>query len=157
MLDDVEARLGCRLPDAYRRLLLEVSNGGAVEPAGIDGAPQVGPVAVLGVGRGDDLDIERRAAQYEGRLPDGLVPVADAEGGNLVCVSCRPDDAGTIWFWDHECEADEGEPPSPSSVTVVADTFDELIARARPPAVIPGVVRESWIDPDLARRLGEGG
>lgn len=55
-----------------------------VEPAVTGSASEVGIVAVLGAERGDHLDFQSRVAQYQGgRLPGGLVPVADAEGGNL--------------------------------------------------------------------------
>lgn len=43
-------------------------------------------------------------------LPKGLVPFADDESGNLFCFSARPDDFGTIYYFDHEF--DYGENPS---------------------------------------------
>ena len=36
-------------------------------------------------------------------------------------------DRGKIYFWDHEMEADEGETPNYSNLTLIADSFDEFI------------------------------
>ncbi len=149
-IDAVELRLGTRLPAPFRNLLTTVSNGGEVEPAAAQSAPAVGVVAVLGAERGDHLDIESRLAQYAGdRLPPGLIPVIDAEGGNLVCLSLRPDDFGTVWFWDHEQER------AGHAVTMLAAGFDDFLDDLAPPAPNeePGSVVEAWIDPSLRAEL----
>ncbi len=36
-----------------------------------------------------------------------MLPIALAEGGNLVCLSVANDDFGSVHFWDHEAEAEE--------------------------------------------------
>lgn len=154
LLDAFESSLGVQLPALVRELLTEVSNGGEVEPVGLKSAADVSVVAVLGVGRSDHLDLEARLSRYEdSRLPDGLVPIADAEGGNLVCVSVRADDVGTVWFWDHERELPE------ESVVQVAPDFDAFVADLAPSVVeeLPSMV-EAWIDPLLLAELdGKGG
>lgn len=154
VVDALESSLGVQLPAPVRELLTDVSNGGEVEPVGLKSAADVGVVAVLGVGRGDHLDLEARLARYEdGRLPDGLVPVADADGGNLVCVSVRADDSGTVWFWDHERELPD------ESVVQVASDFDAFVADLTPNVgeELP-TMDEAWIDPLLlAEREGGDG
>jgi len=152
-VESVESRLGVRLPDAYRELLLVVSNGGEVEPVVSLEFPAVGLAAILGVERGDHLDIEARISEYKsGRLPEGLVPVADAEGGNLVCVSVRPEDFGTVWFWDHELEL-IGE-----AATLIAADLGAFFADLAPVAQIdePSAITEAWIDPAFLKEF-EGG
>lgn len=150
----LESSLGVQLPAPVRELWTDVSNGGEVEPVCLRSAADVGVVAVLGVGRGDHLDLGARLARYEdGRLPDGLVPIADAEGGNLVCVSVRADDLGTVWFWDHERELPE------ESVVQVASDFDAFVSDLAPNAgeELP-TMDEAWIDPSLLAELeGEDG
>lgn len=133
---------------------MNVSNGGEVEPVGSESAADVGVVAVLGAGRGDHLDLEDRLARCrDGRMPDGLVPIADAEGGNLVCVSVRSSDFGTVWFWDHESELVE------ESVVRIASDFDAFVADlCRGVGEELPTMTESWIDPSLLAELeGEDG
>lgn len=153
-VDALESSIGVQLPVPVRELLMNVSNGGEVEPVGPESAGDVGVVAVLGAGRGDHLDMEDRLARYrDGRLPDGLVPIADAEGGNLVCVSVRSADFGTVWFWDHERNLVE------ESVVKIASDFDAFVAD-----LVPGIgeelptMTEAWIDPSLLAEFeGENG
>lgn len=149
-IEALESRLGSRLPSPFRELLAAVSNGGEVEPVAAQSASAVGVVAVLGAGRGDHFDLETRADQYRGdRLPGGLIPVADAEGGNLVCLSLRPDDFGTVWFWDHEREL------AGDAAVQVAANFDEFLVDLAPISEVeePSAVTEAWIDPALLAEL----
>lgn len=140
----LESRLGTQLPRSFRNLLVEVSNGGVVEPVVANSDPSIGVVAVLGAARGDALDIEDRLAQLRnGRLVAGLIPIMDAEGGNLVCLSVRQVDFGTIWFWDHEREL-EGD-----AATMTAPSFDAFVDDLSPLAAAESLptVDEVWIDP----------
>lgn len=152
-VDAVESRLRSRLPGEFRELLVRSSNGGEIKPAVAASASEVGVVAILGAGRGDLLDLERRAAQYrDGRLPEGLIPVADAEGGNLVCLSVRSEDFGTVWFWDHEKEI-AGDPARP-----IAANFSSFLADLEPiSSPEPTGLTEAWIDPSLLDKLEDNG
>jgi hypothetical protein len=64
---------------------------------------------------------------YEDRLPGWLTPVARDEFGNLFCLSIRRSDGGSIWFWDHELEADEGEAPRLDNINRVADNWTQFL------------------------------
>jgi hypothetical protein len=89
--------------------------------------------------------------------------VAHAPGGNLICLSLREEDRGTVWFWDHEQEAEEGDPPREDNLTMVAESFDEFASRLVAPddADVPEpTVREVWVDPkldEILRRQREQG
>lgn len=141
-VDRLESRLGVELPAAFRSLLTAVSNGGAVEPVAMVSDLRVGVVAVLGAESSDGLDIEARIVQVgDDRLPAGLIPIIDAEGGNLVCLSTRSSDFGTVWFWDHERES-EG-----AALSLLAANFDQFVdelAPLDPHSPVP--VEEAWID-----------
>ena len=50
----------------------------------------------------------------------GCCPVADDEVGNLFTISLRDEDFGTVWFWDREKEASEGEPPAEDNIELKA-------------------------------------
>lgn len=151
-ISDLERRLGVAIPQGYRDLLTRVSNGGTVVPVGPRSAPAVGIVAVMGVARGDDLDIERRSAEYaDGRLSGGLIPFADAEGGNLVCFSVRQEDYGAVWFWDHELE---GTRETPTWLAADVESFLADLAPLADDVALP-TINEVWVDPALRAELND--
>ena len=147
----LERELGRALPADYRRFLLEVG-GGKPEANVLEGDPRVGVQRFLDLG--GTLDLRRH--QYSDRVPAEHLPIADAEGGNLLLLDLA---AGAVWFWDHEREAEEGAPPDPGAVSKVADSFADLLARLRPPPASDAVVASAWVNPALLRRVkpDEGG
>jgi hypothetical protein len=150
-VDRLEFRLGIQLPAPFHRLLTAVSNGGAVEPVAMGSDLRVGVVAVLGAERSDGLDIEAKIVQFgDDRLPAGLIPIIDAEGGNLVCLSTRSSDFGTVWFWDHERESEA------SALSLVAAHFDEFVDDLSPlddDLSVP--VDGAWIDSSFLAGLDD--
>ncbi len=51
---------------------------------------------------GDPYSIEDQHQTYLGRLPRGVLPIADDPGGNQFCLDVAGAFPGTVWFWDHE-------------------------------------------------------
>ena len=106
----LEAQLGHPLPDDYRGYLLQ-QDGGRLNNN--DQAVNT----VFGLGDVPDwASMWGVLETYRDRVPGWLLPVADDDTGNLYVVSLRPSDLGTVWFWDHEEEADEGEPPTEDNI-----------------------------------------
>ena len=64
---------------------------------------------------------------YKDRIPQNTFPIGYDPFGNLILISVKNKDRGKIYFWDHEMEADEGETPDCSNLTLIADSFDEFI------------------------------
>jgi hypothetical protein len=88
-------------------------------------------------------DVAKEKASLGDRLSADTWPIADAEGGNLVCLKLV-DGVWSVVFWDHERE-DE---------THLADSFTaflESLERFDPQSVElkPGQVKSAWIDPSL--------
>ena len=88
---------------------------------------------------------EDKAVLGEG-LVAGAWPVADAEGGNLVCLKLN---AGrwSVVFWDHEVE----------EYAFLAESFTEFLDSLQkfdPQSVElkPGQVKRVWINPDFLKR-----
>lgn len=85
---------------------------------------------------------------YGERLAPGHLPIADADGGNLVCMAR---DTGAIYFWDHERhdrsdDPDDDEPPVEVARSLTA--FIDHLAAAAPEPVAPpprpdAVIRKS--------------
>ena len=147
----VEGQLGFDLPDEYVALLTGVSNGGSVEPAVFADDLDIGVVGFLGVARTDDWDLATRVAQYAGDLPDGLLPIADAEGGNLVCTEVSGGRIGSIWFWDHERAVDAAR-----RVAASLDAFIEGLESYDNVDVAPEV-ESAYINPDFLAKLKREG
>jgi len=74
----------------------------------------------------------KKLKTFSGRHPSWLLPVAQDEYGNLFCLSLRDEDFGTVWFWDHEEEADEDEPPTEDNVSQIATDWRAFIERLGP-------------------------
>src|SRR5262245_8123323 len=119
----LERRLGRTLPNDYRSFLLKY-NGGVPELNSFP-IPQIGEGGInafFGIREGkndDDLEAERR--RMKDRMPKHLLPIAEAEGGNLVCISFGAKDHGSVYFWDHEEEADEDELPDHTNLYKLAE------------------------------------
>ncbi len=121
LVERLEARIGTSLPPEYREYLLAqdggrlASNDGAVKNIfGLDDVPEWASMW-------ENLDV------YNGRVPSWLLPVADDEYGNLYAISVRPADFGSVWFWDHEEEADEGEPASEENISLKAASWSGFL------------------------------
>ncbi|PSL55850.1 SMI1/KNR4 family protein SUKH-1 [Saccharothrix carnea] len=122
---ELERRIGRPLPAAYRDYLAG-TDGGRLE----DNHEAV--QTIFGIGEVPDwANLWRKLDVYRGRVPEWLLPVANDEYGNLFCVSLRDSDMGAVWFWDHEEEADEGEPPAEDNLTFKAETWPGFLASLR--------------------------
>lgn len=60
-------------------------------------------------------------------MPETLLPIGHDSLGNLICLGVVGDDAGTVYFWDHEAEADEDEPPTWDNLSVIQPSFSAFL------------------------------
>lgn len=125
-VDELEQRFGRRLPGAYRDYLHE-QDGGRLEDN------HQAANTIFGVGDVPDwANLWHKLAVYADRVPPWLLPVANDAYGNLFCLSLRDSDEGSVWFWDHEEEADEGEPPAEDNLTHKADNWTAFLESLQP-------------------------
>ena len=87
---------------------------------------------------------------YDGRLAPGHLAVADADGGNLVCMDRV---SGHIFYWDHEThdrgdDPDADEPPLELASSLAA-FLEALQPPAPPPAATPAPAAGTWKSPDF--------
>lgn len=135
-LDAVERRIGRPIPPEYREFLL-VHNGGYPEPADFEITCHNGrvmPVSVewfFPVEAADSIDLEQVLRRYRGRYPEELFPFACDPGGNLICIAVAGEKAGQIWYWDHEEEAEEGEPPTWDNLYPVSESLNAFLTALR--------------------------
>ena len=123
----LERHVGRALPPAYRNYLLEQDGGRLV-----DNSEAV--TQIFGLGDLPEFaSLWRKLEVYADRVPYWLLPVATDEVGNLFAVSLRDEDNGSVWFWDHEEEADEDhEPPAEDNIKLTAPAWPTFLASLQP-------------------------
>lgn len=129
-----EVRSRIALPKEYKEFLLH-ANGGAPVPDGFDvpGWRHVNSCVArfYGIHNGEYSNLEKECEQFTDRLPPGIIPIADDQGGNLICLGIQGKRRGKIYFWDHEDEFDDhGEGRQDyGNVYLLADSLDEFLSK----------------------------
>ncbi len=130
-LQAVEARIGRPIPPAYRAFLLQ-HNGGYPDLADFCFADSTGDggsvAAFLGVNVPAPMDLEHYLHVYRDRIPPTMFPIAHDPGGNLILLATAGPDNGAVYFWDHEAEAEEGDPPTAVNLTRIAADFAAFLS-----------------------------
>jgi cell wall assembly regulator SMI1 len=120
------ARFGQHLPPSYRAFLAQHDGGRPVRDRFyyeqdnqrrgtiLDNFLGVRPVPSPGTNLLDTAEL------LWSRIPEGVLPVADDPGGNLVCIDGRDGGDGPVLLWDHEYET-EGEPDDANLYYVAPD------------------------------------
>lgn len=152
-----EVQVGASLPADYRAFIL-TTNGGVPsrnvidDPVrafvGVEGFFSLGPVH-------GDLSMADALATWDGRHPDGMLPIALCGGSNLLLLTLRGQTTHPVYYWEHDGEADEGEPARTDNLTRLADSFTDLVGSLHDEDLInhPDVQRmmggDVWVDPDF--------
>ncbi|MDI1449639.1 SMI1/KNR4 family protein [Polyangium sp. 6x1] len=104
-LQELEEKLGVRLPEPYRRFLQEY-NGGRPEPDILDiaGAPFVGADVheLFSVGsecKSGDLLWNKEI--FSDRIADHLLPIGDDSGGSLYGIVTKGEERGYVYYFDY--------------------------------------------------------
>ena len=128
-------------------------------------------VSFFGVNRNDDKDILRLYRDYNGRIPSTSIPIAEAEGGNVICLNLSDFGYGGVYYWDHEEEYDSKSHERISdNMYLISESFDvfmesmqtfdaylETDSDMKANLDNDDGVEIAWIDPDFLkeqRRLG---
>ncbi|MCR4512555.1 SMI1/KNR4 family protein [Aeromicrobium sp. 50.2.37] len=116
---------GSALPTDYRRFMLAQNGGVLGEIAHLPDDDSGASVrAFLSIDADDDsYDLADTLRTYDGRYPQGLLPIAFDASSNLILLDIGYQQSGSVWFWDHDGEADENEPPRTDNIVKIADTF----------------------------------
>jgi hypothetical protein len=133
-----EAAIDAALPGDYSSFLLTY-NGGKPDPDQFVFRADMGPRRAildwfLSLGGDVDNDIEQFADILRGRIPVDCLPIAIDPGGNFILLSVSGPRRNQLLFWDHELEADEGEPPSEKNVYPICTGFSTLLDSLLPGA-----------------------
>jgi len=105
----------------------------------IDECNESGVHAFLDIGR-----IIKEKVELGDRLSPHAWPIADAEGGNYVCLRFEDSGDWCVVFWDHELEQETVLSSTFAGFLHSLDTFDPHSVELK-----PGQVVSAWIDPGL--------
>jgi hypothetical protein len=121
-----------KLPEDYRAFLLKY-NGGTPSPDIIDFVED---------GRETSSDInylyrihegpywaslEYGLETFQGRIPEPFISIGYDAGGNQYLLGIQEPYRSKVYFWDHELESNEGEPPTFDNLSWVADSFTQWL------------------------------
>lgn len=106
VLNGLEQRIGCRLPDDYRGFVATTPQSGFAASVVIDlppDAPQreVAVDVMFGIDARRPQSIGRQLDVYGDRLPPRFMPIASDPGGNLLCLALADGEYGNVFWWDH--------------------------------------------------------
>lgn len=124
----LEKQLGINLPNDYRDFLKK-NNGGYPEPDGFsfsNGEDGSSVDKFLEVSDSKTASLISYYNTYKNRIPKSYFPIAKDPGGNLILIEIDHDGSG-IYFWDHENESEDGDPPGMDNIYLVSSSFDEFI------------------------------
>lgn len=125
-----EAFLEIRLPKEYRNHLLKY-NGGRLKPSSFsfqNGAENSLVHNVYKLNSRNSYDnVIKRLEVFSGRIHSDYLAIACDPFGNQICLAVKGKNYGRVYFWDHEFESDDGEPPSMDNMDLIADNFDKFL------------------------------
>jgi cell wall assembly regulator SMI1 len=124
-IENLEAALGVSLPAAYRAFLRSHREEPSRPVQVVSTNPDYWDVSsIFEIGDAESyLQVDNCHALVGDVLPDGMLPVAEDQGGNLYLLDCRTGPStGAVYWWDHEQELGEDR------VELVATSFPEFLA-----------------------------
>lgn len=124
-----ETRIDHTLPKDYRDFLSD-TNGGIPTPSDV-AEPSQGVVGIRWFFSLDDSRAERSLEEavttWHGRHPESMMPIALCDGSNVILLTLDGPDGNGVHYWEHDGEAEEGEPARTDNLTQVADSFTALL------------------------------
>ena len=143
LLREYEALTGHTLPVTYRHFLLKFKTSMFFDnmivyrplessPWDSDGTQGLDEFYGLTLGANQDSGLStlpKKYSTYLDRVPYSVVPIAEAPGGNQICLGVESPVEGKIFFWDHEDEREiMGEHKNDfENMYLIANTFEDFI------------------------------
>lgn len=127
-ITEFEKQYNVALPNQYKQFMLDF-NGGTIEPAVFKISEEKGESVLSAFYAIDDSLrsnlLKKYIYIYDGRLPQGFIPIGKDPGGNLICVSNQESSYDQVYFWDHEEETNI--PNDFSNMYFLAENIYEFI------------------------------
>lgn len=108
----IENKYGFEFPQDYREFLLKFGNSSfesnsyfhSIERTPYATEDNLDSINVFYGLDNDDNDLAEQVEIYLDRIPKAIIPIAEAEGGNIICIGVKDEINGKIFYWDHENE-----------------------------------------------------
>jgi hypothetical protein len=130
-LNELERQYRISLPEDYKQFLITVNGGRPVERkfSFEENGRHTRAAVAWFFGDCDNANYGLRPnfKIYKGRIPDAFFPIATDSFGNLILLSSRSEDRGSVYFWDHEKEDEDA--PSSKNTYLVANSFSEFVQK----------------------------
>ncbi|CAE6874284.1 hypothetical protein R75465_08499 [Paraburkholderia aspalathi] len=146
----VEMILRVKLPQEYLNLLAAM-NGAYIEENIFDipGGNHAGVSRFIPF---DKVLYEKSLVEQTG--PTEFLPIADASGGNYICLSIGSNDLWGVYFFDHEIPGDD-------ALTKIAQNLPQFLDILKPFSVDdvqlgPNEGGHTWIDPEFLKEIKGG-
>ncbi|MFN2747229.1 SMI1/KNR4 family protein [Bacillus sp. z60-18] len=128
-IEEIEKSLSINLSDDYKEFLLKYGECMIMEDNLVFPVLEDTPLSDEGVlplgffyGLEDNrYDIRNVRDIYFDQMPEWVLPIADAEGGDQICIGVKGEKKGKIYFWDHELRDRQQD------LFLVANTFSDFI------------------------------
>lgn len=138
-LKNIEKIRSCKLPNNYSGFLLK-NNGGKtnwnsfkIKNYFLDGKSNFGTVRCFYGICPDKNSIMHNYDIFSSidirghRIPLELLPIATDSFGNEICLCVHGEKYETVYFWDHENEAPDGQEPWWENIYLISDNFTEFL------------------------------
>lgn len=135
-IEAIQQMLGVVLPRDYREFLSYCNVGIPEKNQIVTSTVTTSVSEFFGQSEINIYDLISEAKRFASRLPSGVLPIASAAAGNLICLQL---DTGAVFWWDHEEEAGDGEAPSYNNLEIVAPTFSNFLVAMQPRKPIPPI------------------
>jgi hypothetical protein len=145
---DVELSLGYRFPKTFLATLPKINGA---KPA-INEFDVPGEQSQSGVTEFLEFSRIPEAAKISGFSNLGnIFPIALTEGGDKICISAEQEDAGAVFFWNHERVQQRDD------LILIAKSLELFLNLLRPIDaseinLVPGQVKKAWINPEFLRK-----
>ncbi|MCK4261363.1 MAG: SMI1/KNR4 family protein [Halanaerobiales bacterium] len=156
----LEDKFGVKLPREYVEFLKKY-NGGIPESNILENDDVSISINVFyGIGLDAINDLIVQSEQLIDRISRECLPIARAEGGDILCLALSKEKAGKVFLWEHEKEIDKNYCLDIDKMLFVAKSFEELLLKVLSYDVEnvdmnDFKVKNIWVDPDFLKELQE--
>lgn len=178
-IKEYETAIGFKIPSEYLKFLRKY-NGGFPEPNVLDlnsgEFVSISINAFFGIGVEEDYNLLDKYKTFINRIPNGNLPIAHAEGGNIICINVEN---GKVLLWDRDTELiDDISVIKPGDnndtkevklneiiecnpLILISYSFNEFIDKIKPDETILNEdnyeVLDIWIDEDFLKEMKKQG
>ncbi|HYV48591.1 MAG TPA: SMI1/KNR4 family protein [Myxococcaceae bacterium] len=142
VIDQFEAHWRVHIPDPYRAFLLRANGAELALPIfhyrrSPQGRIREGSIhALFSINHENAMmDLGEHVHTYivwSRRIPYDLFPIGTDTGSNLILMGDVGPRLSQIFYWIHDFEASDGEPPTERNVYPVSNSLDEFLASLKP-------------------------